>query len=215
MHEYTLQFRTLAAASGWNKASLFTAFRQGLEPKLRLQLASFYDSHGLESFIQHATRCSNCLQECSPASQTPRYRRTETQNLPESDPKPMQTDTNHLTPAEQQRRMIQGLCLYCGTSEHHILACPLRPPCPVVSYIKPSPIKMNPLTTNAQLTAAHITLPVTALLWVSRELHLSRPLPPALPTNCHHLPSRNHLPRNHLPSNLYYGKTIKSAACPL
>lgn len=47
MHEYTLQFRTLAAASRWNETSLITAFCLGLEPRLRLQLASFDDSQGL------------------------------------------------------------------------------------------------------------------------------------------------------------------------
>lgn len=132
MHEYTLQFRTLAAASGWNEASLITALRRGLEPRLRLQLASFDDSQGLESFIQQATRCSNHLQSCpkefSPASLTPRYHQTDTQNPPETHPEPMQTDINRLTPTEHRRRMTQGLCLYCGTGGHHFMACPLRPP---------------------------------------------------------------------------------------
>lgn len=98
--------------------------------------------------------------------------------------KPMQTDSYRLTPAERQRRLTQGLCLYCGSSGHMILACPLRPPRPMVSCIKPFPIKMNPLTTTAQLTAANVTLPITVLLnsgsagnFISRDLcrqlHLS------------------------------------------
>uniref|UniRef100_A0A671T566 DUF4939 domain-containing protein n=1 Tax=Sinocyclocheilus anshuiensis TaxID=1608454 RepID=A0A671T566_9TELE len=33
--EYTLQFRTLAATSGWNEAALLSAYRQGLDPPLR------------------------------------------------------------------------------------------------------------------------------------------------------------------------------------
>lgn len=77
IHQYSLQFRTLAAASGWNEASLLTAFRQGLEPKRRLQLAVYDDSYDLERFIQLAIRCSNrlhsCLQDHFPASPTPRY----------------------------------------------------------------------------------------------------------------------------------------------
>lgn len=76
----------------------------------------------------------------------------------------MQTDTYRLTLAERQRRLTQGLCLYCGSIGHMIQACPLHPPRPVVSFIKPSHIKMNPLTITAQLTAANVTLPVTILL---------------------------------------------------
>ncbi len=52
--QYSLKFRTLAAASGWNEPSLITAYRQGLNPKLRLQLAAYDDTHGLERFIQLA-----------------------------------------------------------------------------------------------------------------------------------------------------------------
>ncbi|KAL0177702.1 hypothetical protein M9458_026596, partial [Cirrhinus mrigala] len=61
IQEYSLKFRTLAAASGWNERSLLTTYRLGLEPKLRLQLAAHDDHQGLESFIQHSIRCSDCM----------------------------------------------------------------------------------------------------------------------------------------------------------
>ncbi len=54
--EYALRFRTLAAASGWNERSLITTYRQGLEPRLRLQMASYDDNFGLETMIQHSIR---------------------------------------------------------------------------------------------------------------------------------------------------------------
>ncbi|KAK3554203.1 hypothetical protein QTP70_020091 [Hemibagrus guttatus] len=50
--DYALQFRTLAAASGWNKQALITTYRQGLDPRVRLHLAAYEDSIGLERFIQ-------------------------------------------------------------------------------------------------------------------------------------------------------------------
>ncbi len=53
IQQYSLKFRTLAAG-GWNEPSLITAYRQGLNPKLRLQLAAYDDTHGLERFIQLA-----------------------------------------------------------------------------------------------------------------------------------------------------------------
>ncbi len=59
---------------------------------------------------------------------------------------------------------MQGLCLYCGASGHMIMACPLRPPRPMVSAIQPSLMKRNPLSTCAQLTASNVTIPVSVLL---------------------------------------------------
>ncbi len=58
IHQYSLKFRTLAAASGWNEPSLLTAFRQGLNSRLRLHLATYDDTCGLEKFIQLAS--SHC-----------------------------------------------------------------------------------------------------------------------------------------------------------
>ncbi len=49
IHQYSLKFRTLAAASSWNEPSLLTAFRQGLNSCLRLQLAAYDDTYGLEN----------------------------------------------------------------------------------------------------------------------------------------------------------------------
>ncbi len=52
--QYSLKFRTLVAASGWNEPSHITAYRQGLNPKQRLHLAAYDDTQGLERFIQLA-----------------------------------------------------------------------------------------------------------------------------------------------------------------
>ncbi len=66
----------------------------------------------------------------------------------------MMVDTQRLTPAERQRRLIRGLFLYCGAGGHMILACPLPPPRPLVSVIHPTTVKMEPLTTCGVLTAS-------------------------------------------------------------
>ncbi len=70
IHQYALKFRTLAAASGWNEPSLITAFRQGLNPRLKSHLAAYDDTHGLEKFIQLAIRCSNRI-NIRPTDSTP------------------------------------------------------------------------------------------------------------------------------------------------
>ncbi len=133
IHQYSLKVRTLAAGSGWNESSLLTAFRQGLNSRLRLQLAAYNDTYGLEKLIQLAIRCSNRLQSCSAESSvaiaTPPIHQPEISDPPE----PMQTDYNRLSSTERRRRLTEGLCLYCGASGHRILECPLRPPRALVS----------------------------------------------------------------------------------
>ncbi len=164
IHQYSLKFRTLAAASGWNEPSLLTASRQGFNSRLRLQLAAFDDTYGLEKFIQLAIRCSNRLQSRSEESlvaiATPPIRQPETSDPPE----PMQTDCNRLSSTKRRKRLTEGLCLYCGASGHMILDCPLRPPRALVSTIRPPITKMNPLSTCAQLTAGDFVVSVTTLL---------------------------------------------------
>ncbi|KAL1279053.1 hypothetical protein QQF64_025726 [Cirrhinus molitorella] len=51
VHEYTLHFRTLAAASGWDVA-LLGAYQHGLNPDIRAAMALYDDSIGLETFLQ-------------------------------------------------------------------------------------------------------------------------------------------------------------------
>ena len=58
-HEYTQRFRMLATESGWNKPALITVFRQGIEPALRLHLAGYDNTVGLEQFILLAIRVAN------------------------------------------------------------------------------------------------------------------------------------------------------------
>ncbi len=43
-NDYTLQFRTLAATCRWNEVALLRAYRQGLDPHIRAQVAIFDNS---------------------------------------------------------------------------------------------------------------------------------------------------------------------------
>ncbi len=42
--DYTLQSGTLAASCGWNETALLTAYRQGLDPRIRAQMAIYDDN---------------------------------------------------------------------------------------------------------------------------------------------------------------------------
>lgn len=64
MSDYTLQFRTLVATSGWNEAALMCAYCQGLNHSIRLQMAIYDDNVGLVSFMQRALLISQRLATC-------------------------------------------------------------------------------------------------------------------------------------------------------
>ena len=49
--EYSLEFHTLAASSGWNEAALLIMFRQGLNSKLLAELACKDDDLTLDQLI--------------------------------------------------------------------------------------------------------------------------------------------------------------------
>ncbi len=115
INQYSLKFRTLAAASaGTNHLSSRPTGR--FESPVTTSPAAYDDAHGLERFIQLAIRCSHRMLSCSPGISTaiapPPNRLPEVHNPPQ----PMQTDTHRLTASERQRRLTQHLCLYCGAS---------------------------------------------------------------------------------------------------
>ncbi len=165
---YSLKFRTLAAASGWNERSLLTTYRLGLEPQLCLQLAAYDDICGLEKFIQLSVHCSDRMQSCFAVPQIATsnafLHQPEPFHPPEPATEPMVIDRQRLSSAEWQTRLTQGLCLYCGAQGHIILACPLRPPRPVVSAILPKIVKKEPLTTCVTITASNVSIAVSTLL---------------------------------------------------
>ncbi|KAI2646996.1 Transposon Tf2-9 polyprotein [Labeo rohita] len=167
VHEYTIRFRTLAAASGWNEKALVTTFHQGLEPNLRLMLAPYDDSIGLERFIQLSLRCSArvtsySLSPSSTATNVPRP--PEPLSPLVTHPEHMEINRRRLTPQERQHRITKGLCLYCGQSTHLLKDCPLRPPRPVVSTILPMSENMQPFSTPVTLTANDVSISVAALI---------------------------------------------------
>ncbi|KAI2659363.1 Transposon Tf2-8 polyprotein [Labeo rohita] len=131
IHDYTLQFRTLAAASGWNEVSLLGAYRQGLNPEIRSAMAIYEDSIGLEAFLLRTTRVSQQLAACQPPITAP-----PAASVAASPPvpEPMQVDSTRLTRTERNRRISLGLCLYCGQSGHILRTCPVRPPRPMLCW---------------------------------------------------------------------------------
>ncbi|KAK3559369.1 hypothetical protein QTP86_012780 [Hemibagrus guttatus] len=167
--KYAIQFRTLAAKSGWNEQALLAAYCQGLSPQVRLHLAAHEDAIELERLIQLSIRVATHMQSCVHRSQDQsrpynRRDRPEPVSPPEPALEPMQRGTTHLNPAERQKRLTQSLCLYCGDPGHALPACPIRPPRPMVSTVFSFLPHMKPLTTHGTLTTAYTSVTVVALL---------------------------------------------------
>ncbi|ROK35612.1 Retrotransposon-derived protein PEG10 [Anabarilius grahami] len=161
--------RFLENRQGIHLLALISRYRQGLDPRVRLHLAAYEDSIGLEKFIQLSIRFATHMQLCIEEHQSQRLfpsflRQPEFVSFPESASYEMQIDRSRLSPAERQRRLTQGLCLYCGLPGHIRVECPTRPTRSMVSVILPTLNHQNPITIVVYLTAADVCIPVNAFI---------------------------------------------------
>lgn len=147
--EYSVDFRTLAAESGWNDEALMSVFINGLSEQLKDELAVRDDYEGLDSLISAAIKLDNRIRERrrertrqqtfsrAPAPALARVSSNtplpliSVQSTPVSQPEPseepMQLGRTRLTPNERLRRIKSGECLYCGQIGHFLATCPVRP----------------------------------------------------------------------------------------
>ena len=122
--DYAIEFRTLAEESEWNDRALVTAFHHGLSDALKDGLASIGCPRELEPLIAHAVRLDNRMRErrgdqgvswLLPAGSG--------RSKSREDPEPMQLGGARLSAKEKERRMREGLCLYCGETGHRLSSC--------------------------------------------------------------------------------------------
>ncbi|KAK3530419.1 hypothetical protein QTP86_024464 [Hemibagrus guttatus] len=129
--DYAIQFRTLAAQSGWNNAALWAVFRAGLNPALQTELACHIEATSLSQFVATAIRLDNLRHQHRPGTSASAAARPRMlMDYPgrgERDPEPMQLGRSRL--AEQERRSCGQMmrCYNCGSSSHLSPRCPERP----------------------------------------------------------------------------------------
>ena len=143
--QYAIDFRILAAESGWDDTALQGVFMKGLNDRVKDELATRDETNSLEELISLATRLDNRLRErqrekagrqflprvlasqqmssstSAPVSPVPTIPPEPTED------EPMQLGRARLTPAERQRRQRSGLCIYCGQAGHYLSSCPQLP----------------------------------------------------------------------------------------
>lgn len=132
--EYAIEFRTLAASSGWNDESLQGAFYAGLQDNIKDELSAREETSSLDQTVALATRIDNRLRERrrerTRRSESPRglvVRGTYTPHGRRSpEPEPMQIGRVQLSAEERQHRRDANACMYCGKPGHYLATCPQR-----------------------------------------------------------------------------------------
>lgn len=165
IHNYALKFRTVTTATRWNECSLLTTYRQGLNPRLLLHLATYGGNIGLEKFSQTSIQVSNRVQQCnaelegSLSSLNPRQSRQVLQNQIQ----------NPCHWATQGFRLLSGkggwprVIVCTGAGGHAITTCPVHPPRPVVSFTRDPSVDQIPLTTKVHISVSDAPVSLSAL----------------------------------------------------
>lgn len=133
--DYSIHFQTLAAVCGWNETALRAQFVEGLRDEIQDEIATHDLTHSLDGLIELALRIENRLLNR-------RHRRSLRQRVLQDDAvdlsshspsvpspvlsEPMQLGRMKLTSKERERRLLNGLCLYCGKPGHQARNCSLK-----------------------------------------------------------------------------------------
>ena len=140
--EFSVEFRTHAARSGWNDRSLCGSFLSALSESIKDELATREEANTLDELISLSIRLDNRLRErrrektgssvppALAASYSPHFPRAAlsapvTHAVTEEEP--MQLGRTRLTQAERLHRIRTGVCLYCALPGHLISTCPSLP----------------------------------------------------------------------------------------
>lgn len=133
--EYAVEFRTLAAGSGWNDKALQGIFYAGLTEGMKDELATKDESPSFDKLVDLAINLDNRVRERrrerSSRSELVRaavpHRPASTSQRPSlPEPEPMQLGRALLSSQEKQARRDANACLYCGKTGHYLASCSLR-----------------------------------------------------------------------------------------
>ena len=155
--DYTLEFRILAADSGWGDKALQSAYRRGLSEAVKdgllrdrptsynalIELALQMDQRLRERRAERAHRAPMMYTKPThvetrahpnpapvsyvPPTHPPLVPRSVSSPVTPQTEEPMQLGRSRLAAEERERRFQQRLCLYCGLAGHVIRDCPTRP----------------------------------------------------------------------------------------
>ncbi len=125
--EYAIEFRTLAAQSGWNDVSLKAMFHRSLNTELQTELACKGEDSSFAEFVTLAIKIDNLMRQAPKRKGSrgnQRNSRIPISVKAHTHDEPMQVSVSHLSEEERERRRQHQLCFYCGESGHRSLGCP-------------------------------------------------------------------------------------------
>ncbi len=129
--DFAIEFRTLATTCEWNEPALVARFLEGLNMDLKEEIYARGPPTQLDQLIELGIRLDKCFE------QRRRVRASESRPLEtltpavvssplRSDPEPMQLGGVRISAEERQWRILNRLCLYCGTAGHFASSCLLK-----------------------------------------------------------------------------------------
>ncbi|KAL6488235.1 hypothetical protein MHYP_G00019760 [Metynnis hypsauchen] len=163
--EYALEFRTLAAGSGWSEVALLTVYKRGLRRDLQAEMVCRGEQMTLDHFIQISFALDGLVRERS-YLQRPSITTPVTPALtPEAEP--MELGRTCLPETERRRRLRENLCLYCGRTGHRLANCSQHPSSSrtlEVSTLFPNFESIGKMTVGVAISSGSEMYFVTALM---------------------------------------------------
>ncbi|KAL0148123.1 hypothetical protein M9458_056593 [Cirrhinus mrigala] len=186
--EYAIEFRTLAAQSGWNDIALKAIFYNSLNAELQTELACRREDSSFSELVNIAIKIDNLMR------QTPKQKTTKVspRNSPISVPatmqphdEPMQLNVSRLTEEERAKRRQNHLCFYCGEPGHRSLGCPHKTKSSSGNCLPVKPQRCLTTSIESPETQVKITIP-THYYDLSEVFSKTRAtqLPPHRPWDC-------------------------------
>jgi len=139
--EFIIDFRILAAETGWAPNALQGILLNALNEPLKDKIALREEPATFEELVTLAIRIDNRLAERHRERDTrsrrqppdhPNFRSLSVPIAPDSpthgySSEPMQLGRTRLSPEERLRRIRANECIYCGAKDLFISVCPIRP----------------------------------------------------------------------------------------
>jgi hypothetical protein len=126
--DFSVEFRTLSTSCGWNEPALVARFIEGLNAEIRDEVLAREAPSLLDPLIDLALRVEKRFElrrrTRNTVASPPSFSMISASSA--ADQEPMQLGGIRISAAERQRRIVNRLCLYCGSDSHFVTTCQLK-----------------------------------------------------------------------------------------
>ena len=126
--DFSIEFRTLATTCGWNEPALVARFLEGLNTEVRDEILAREVPSRLDPLIDLAIRVEKRfdLRRRARGTETVSFSPPTASSLSSSVEEPMQLGGLRISSKERERRIMNRLCLYCGSDKHFVSTCQVK-----------------------------------------------------------------------------------------